>query len=218
MIKYFALRQYGGIYIDMDNVSGFSLALTARLPVSHWNVASNVNSDQGCSASLEPLLYYPAFTIDGGQGALSNNIVGGQPGHPFFVLLTASLDHWNWDYLFPYVTIMFASGQWYLTAIWEEYHSLLEADGSVRGFKDDSWRPLSRVLNDLRPGADRLIFFTQTTGESWADWDYRLLKAIGDYILVIVAFAWSLAGLAIWYYVRRKTRQVDGREYKALFA
>ncbi|KAJ5223676.1 hypothetical protein N7468_008218 [Penicillium chermesinum] len=191
VVKYFALRKYGGIYIDLDN---------------------------GCSANLEPLTYYPAFTIDGGQGALSNNIVGGQPHHPFFVLLTDNLGPWNWNYLLPYVTVMFASGQWYLTAIWEKYHSLLRDDGSVEGFKGDSWGILYRVLNDLRPGADRLIFFTQAVGESWADWDYRLLKTIGDYILLVVLSAWLAAGGVIWFYIRRKARRRPDFQYEPMMA
>lgn len=103
---------------------------------------------------------------------------------------------------------MFSSGQWYLTAIWEQYHSLLATDGSVKGFKGDSWKPLCRVLNDLRPGADRLIFFKQATGETWADWDYRLLKAVGDHILVIVLLVCCVIA-AIWYRARVLGRAHD---------
>lgn len=173
VIKYFVLRHYGGIYIDLDN---------------------------GCSANLEPLTYYPAFTTDGGLGALSNNIVGGQPGHPLFVTITENLIRWNFNYLLPYVTVMFASGQWFMTAMWEKYHSDLSADGTIRGSADAGagWKPLHRILMDMRPGADSWVFFDQVAGESWADWDYRILKIIGDHIVVIVL----LVGVLIYFVTR----------------
>ncbi|KAK8041550.1 hypothetical protein PG994_014557 [Apiospora phragmitis] len=74
VLRYFLIRHYGGIYLDLDN---------------------------GCAADLIPLTYYPAFTTDGGQGALSNNIMGGAPEHPYFRLLTEHLIPWNWNWLLP---------------------------------------------------------------------------------------------------------------------
>ncbi|KAJ5610659.1 hypothetical protein N7510_007378 [Penicillium lagena] len=191
-MKYFALRHYGGIYIDMDN---------------------------GCSANLDPLTLYPAFTTDGGHGALSNNIIGGQPGHPYFVLLTENLMLWKVNYLLPYVTIMFCSGQWFSTAMWEKYHSLLSSDGSLRGIAGAGWNPLHRVLMDMRPGADPWVFFTQTQGESWADWDYTLLKTIGDHIVLFISFLTALVGFLIWSCVRFRARSnIDDREHKKMDA
>ncbi|KEZ41843.1 hypothetical protein SAPIO_CDS6649 [Scedosporium apiospermum] len=135
-LKYFILRHYGGIYIDLDN---------------------------GCAESLDPLRYYPAFTTDGGMGALSNNILGGQPEHPWFHLLTNNLIPYDWNWLLPYVVVMYCTGQWYVTAIFEKYHSLLAADGTVRGFDGVGWAPLHHILMDGRPGADPWVFFTQSS-------------------------------------------------------
>lgn len=170
---------------------------------------------KGCSASLEPLTYYPAFTTDGGLGALSNNIMGGKPGHPFFVIITENLKRWKLDYVLPYVTVMLCSGQWFLTAMWEKYHSDLSPDGTVRGFANagTGWKPLDRILMDMRPGADPWVFFTQVAGESWADWDYRILKIVGDYIVLIifvmVVFICALVRFCMKYRARSPTTSIE---------
>jgi mannosyltransferase OCH1-like enzyme len=80
---------------------------------------------QGCKTDLSPVLYYPVWITDGGRGALSNNVLAARPNHPFWNLLTQSLMPYNWNWFFPYVTISYASGQWFVTSVWEEYHALL---------------------------------------------------------------------------------------------
>ncbi|KAH7330429.1 hypothetical protein BKA65DRAFT_527996 [Rhexocercosporidium sp. MPI-PUGE-AT-0058] len=137
-VRYFLLFYYGGIYLDLDN---------------------------GCLRNLTPLLYYPLWTTDGGRGALSNNILGSSPGHPFYTLLTKSLVTYNYDYVFPYITISYASGQWFETSIWEKYHASLPKNGVSRALKG------YRVMMDDRPNTDPWIFFTQERGGSWVNWD-----------------------------------------------
>ncbi|KFY14982.1 hypothetical protein V492_02304 [Pseudogymnoascus sp. VKM F-4246] len=163
-LRYFAIRHFGGIYIDLDN---------------------------GCTASLEPLRYYPAWVTDGGCGALSNNILGGEPNHPYWVLMTESIIPYAWNYPLPYLTISYATGQWFETEIWEKYHSQLPKDKPV----------LTRILMDGRPGASRWVFFTQARGGTWNNWDNLLFKWIGDNlvitIFVIIGFVASIAVTAI---------------------
>jgi len=144
------------------------------------------------------LRYYPAFTTDGGMGALSNNILGGQPEHPWFHLLTNNLIPYDWNWLLPYVVVMYCTGQWYVTAIFEKYHSLLAADGTVRGFDGVGWAPLHHILMDGRPGADPWVFFTQVRGGSWDDWDKAMFDWIGDHILLVIFGVVGLVGLAVW--------------------
>src|ERR1700761_5206189 len=81
-LRYFLMRHYGGIYMDLDN---------------------------GCSEGLEPLLYYPLWVTDGGHGTLSNNILGAVPGHPFWVAVTDALPSYDWNYMLPYINIHYAS-------------------------------------------------------------------------------------------------------------
>lgn len=152
--------------------------------------------------------------------------MGGQRGHPFFILITENLTRWNLNYLLPYVTVMFASGQWFVTAMWEKYHANLSPDGTTirgLGFADvvEATGPLHRVLMDMRPGADPWVFFTQAAGESWADWDYVLLKVLGDYIgwilfLVVLSF---LGLVRLWMRYRARSRSAGGFvKYKELEA
>ncbi|KAK3324821.1 nucleotide-diphospho-sugar transferase [Cercophora scortea] len=133
-LRYFLMRHYGGIYVDLDN---------------------------GCSRSLDPLLYYPAWVTDGGHGALSNNILGARPNHPYWILVTESLIPWGYKYPFPYFTVSYASGQWFETALWERYHRMLLSQKPAARNNADK---LYRVMMDMRAGAARWVFFTQGRG------------------------------------------------------
>ncbi|KAI0812203.1 nucleotide-diphospho-sugar transferase [Xylaria sp. FL0064] len=165
VIRYFALRHFGGIYIDLDN---------------------------GCKLNLDPITYLPAFTTFGGHGTLSNNIIGGQPNHPLFVFLSESLRWWNWNYILPYITISYASGQWYVTAMWEKYHSLLSADGTVKGFDGDGWAPLRYISMDMRSGApEPYLFWDQQHGGSWDNWDSAWFGWLGNNIWLVI---WEVTG------------------------
>ncbi|KAI8627787.1 nucleotide-diphospho-sugar transferase [Xylariaceae sp. FL1651] len=190
VIRYFALRHFGGIYIDLDN---------------------------GCLQSLDAITYFPAFTTDGGHGTLSNNIIGGQPGHPFFHFLTESLMAWNWNWILPYVIVSYTSGQWFVTAMWEEYHRLLSSDGTVKGFDSGRWHPLHHILMDMRPDQpDPYIFWNQQHGGTWDNWDSAWFGWIGSHIgLVIEEVLGSIALVAlvitscVWgcrYYAARRRR------------
>ena len=75
-------------------------------------------NQKGCLTSFAPLTHLPAFTTDGGRGALSHNVLGSVPEHAFWVLITESLRKYDWNYVFPYITISYASGQWFETAVW----------------------------------------------------------------------------------------------------
>ncbi|RYO96568.1 hypothetical protein DL765_011547 [Monosporascus sp. GIB2] len=189
VLRYFLLRYYGGIYMDLDN---------------------------GCAEKLDALTYIPAFTTDGDMGTLSNNIMGGQPDHPYWHLLTENLIPYKWNWIFPYVIISYQSGQWFVTAIWEKYHSLLSSGGVVDGFDGNGYQPLHRVLMDGRPNADPWVFFTQTRGGgTWLDWDTNLFDWIGQHIVMIVLGLFVLAGLAFWacaVCIRRR----NSRGYQAL--
>lgn len=199
VMRYFLLRHYGGFYLDLDN---------------------------GCEASLEPLRYYPAFTTDGGHGALSNNIMGGQPGHPYFQLLTETLVPWDWNWLLPYVIISYDSGQWFVTATWERYHSLLrrpdddDGGGTVRGFNGTGWAPLHHVMMDEREGADPWVFFTQVKGGTWTNWDSQFFGLLGRYIVLVIGGLCVLLGLLVWSCLwcvrRRRARARNAAGYAKL--
>ncbi|RDW94964.1 hypothetical protein BP5796_00727 [Coleophoma crateriformis] len=144
---------------------------------------------KGCQESFTPLIYYPAFTTDGGRGALSNNVLGSRPNHPFWKLMTDSLQPYNYDYFFPYVTISWASGQWFETDVWERYqrsHPLREED------------QIYRVMMDDRPGSDPWVFFTHERGGTWVNWDNRMFLWIGDHLWLIGLAVGAVIVLPAW--------------------
>ncbi|PNY26086.1 Mannosyl phosphorylinositol ceramide synthase SUR1 [Tolypocladium capitatum] len=144
-LRYFLMRHFGGVYIDLDN---------------------------GCRTSLEPLLYYPSWVTDGGHGALSNNIIASEPEHPYWIIMTESIVPWAGNFILPYVTISYATGQWYVTKTWEQYHAS----------KPRSAPPLLRVMMDLRPTGAKWVFFTAGRGGTWENWDNRLFGWIGAHL------------------------------------
>ena len=115
------------------------------------------------------------------------------PNHPFWQLLTDSLIPYNYNYFFPYITISYASGQWFETAIWQKYHASLPLAASS---KED--KRLHRLMMDDRPGAAQWIFFTQERGGSWVNWDNRLFLLIGDHLILLMLGIAFLAGLIGW--------------------
>lgn len=112
------------------------------------------------------------------------------PNHPFWKLLTDSLIPYNYNYFFPYVTISYASGQWFETAIWQKYHSQHPEER------------LHRIMMDDRPGTQPWIYFTQERGGTWKNWDNAFFLWIGDHLALLALVV--VSGLALlWWSVRR---------------
>ncbi|KAK4099556.1 glycosyltransferase family 32 protein [Parathielavia hyrcaniae] len=164
--------------------------------------------DAGCKADLTPLFSYPVWVTDGGRGALSNNILGAQPNHPFWNHLTLSLLRYNWNWPLPYVTIMYSSGQWFLTAMWE-YHDLLPKPEA----NPDLEHRLYHIMMDGLPGADPWVSFCHQDGGggAWNNWDNKLTMGIGDHIFLVLATVVGGVALMVWLGLRcihkyRRTR------------
>lgn len=208
-LKYFILRHYGGIYIDMDNVlppiTPF-LSSPKCISRTNWLV-------QGCLDSLEPLRYYPVFVTDNAQNTLDNNIMGAAPHHPFFEYVTNHI--WTYSlfwYPYPYLSVMYNSGQWFFTDMWEKYHDKVTPINwnpftSHNELQDEGKRgkQLYRVIMDNRRGAEPWVFWNEGAGLTWQDWDYGLWMGITekmDKIIRIVVMAVSgttlVVGLIIW--------------------
>ncbi|KAL2260408.1 hypothetical protein VTK26DRAFT_5588 [Humicola hyalothermophila] len=184
-VRYFLLLHYGGIYMDLDN---------------------------GCKTDLTPTLYYPTWITEPGRGALSNNILAARPHHPFWARLTHSLMRYDWNYVFPYATISYASGQWFVTAIWQEYHALLPNPSDNPAVE----HRLYRLMMDDRPGADPSVFFTQERGGTWINWDNRLFLWIGDHLFLFLLLLFGGVAFAFWLGSRLLRRRWDGFAYSRL--
>lgn len=117
--------------------------------------------------------------------------------------MTDSLIPWNYNYLFPMITIHYTSGQWFETAIWQRYHAQLPEQPS----EEDK---LYRIMMDMREGAARWVFFTQGRGGTWERWDKNFFDSFGNVFIPWVAgHALSLILVAVvvggllWYRKRR---------------
>ncbi|EEA21173.1 hypothetical protein TMatcc_001174 [Talaromyces marneffei ATCC 18224] len=189
-LKYFIMRHYGGIYIDMDN---------------------------GCLESLEPLRYYPAFVTDGGEGPLFINILGAAPHHPFYEYLTNNIWAYNlFYYPFPYLAVSYNSGRWFFTSMWEKYHDSVNrrnwnlvhsaGEGADQIHTDTTNKnQLYRVVMESRRGAEPWVFWNEGAGLTWEDWDFSIFHWIGEnaakVIRITVAVTASLSlltGLVVW--------------------
>lgn len=148
-------------------------------------------------ANLEPLLYYPVWITDGHKGALSNNILAARPNHPFWTYLTQSLRPYNYNYFFPYVTISYASGQWFETDVWQKYHAMLPSPEKAGGYDSR----LFRLIMDIEE-ADTWLYFTQVRGGTWRNWDNKLFLLIGEHLVLFILTILTLIGLAGWLIVR----------------
>lgn len=164
-------------------------------------------------ASLEPLLYYPVWITDGNRGALSNNILAARPNHPFWTLLTQSLRTYNYNYFFPYVTISYASGQWFETDVWQKYHAMLPSAEQAGGRENR----LYRLIMDDRE-SNTWLFFTQERGGTWRNWDNKLFLLIGDHLILFILSIITMIVLAGWATLRlvRRLRRRGGAGYRRL--
>ncbi|EPS41188.1 hypothetical protein H072_4917 [Dactylellina haptotyla CBS 200.50] len=106
VIRYFALRKFGGIYIDLD---------------------------VGCQRKLDPLLAYPAWARKTDPTGISNDVMGATPEHPFFIRVTEVLQSYDKHWVMPYITIMASTGPLFLSIIWKKWTGLeLQESARVR--------------------------------------------------------------------------------------
>jgi hypothetical protein len=124
--------------------------------------------------------------------------MAGRPNHPFWTLMTESLIAYSYNYLFPYITISYASGMWFETSIWQKYHSALPKVNTAIGHDER----LVRIMMDDRPGTEPWIYFTQERGQSWVNWDAWLFQWVGDH-LVLFGLGLVVQSIVIIWGIRR---------------
>lgn len=210
-LKYFIMRHYGGIYVDMDNVS-------PHLTTSVFSQENHLTGQQGCLESLEPLRYYPAFTTDGGEGPLFINILGAAPHHPFYEYMTNNIWAYNlFYYPLPYLTVSYNSGRWFFTSMWEKYHDSVnrrnwnlvhsagEGADQIHTSDANNKDQLYRVLMENRRGAEPWVFWNEGAGLTWEQWDFSIFHWIGENAAKVIRIAVAvtvclslLTSLVVW--------------------
>ncbi|OKL57075.1 hypothetical protein UA08_07418 [Talaromyces atroroseus] len=173
----------------------------------------------------KPLRYYPVFVTDSNQGSLDNNILGAVPHHPFYEYVTNHI--WTYSlfhYPYPYVAVMYNSGQWFFTSMWEKYHDKVSpwswnpshhfGAGKKQGNSHDK-NQLYRVIMDNRRGAEPWVFWNEGAGLTWQDWDFSMFMPVGEVssriirtaITVTIAFS-LISALVLWRCLFRRRKAV----------
>lgn len=160
-IRYFVLYHYGGIYIDLDD---------------------------GCQRRLDPLLSNAAFVRKTQPSGISNDVMGGVPRHPFYQKVLENLQKYNYNYLVPYITVMFTTGPLFLSVIWKRYKrwGVPPDTGVVRILLPDDYKK------------HEYSFFKISKGDSWHQGDALFIKSLAHHIVECV-IAGTLFVLLILY-------------------
>jgi mannosyltransferase OCH1-like enzyme len=178
-IRYFVLRHYGGVYIDLDD---------------------------GCQRRLDPLLSYNAFLRRTIPTGISNDIMGAIPQHPFFLHVTEILPDYNRKWVLPYITIMASTGPLFLSVIWKkwmsEHSGMSETDpnwlGRVRVLMPDEyasrpWSFFKKYAGSSWHGDDAKFIFWM--GRNWIG-----ITVFGFAVAGLVGLVgwWGYGRLILW--------------------
>lgn len=179
VIRYFALIHYGGIYIDLD---------------------------VACERSLDPLLTVPAFARKTLPTGISNDVMGSVPKHPFFLKVVDNLIKYDFNYLVPYVTIMYSTGPLFLSVIWKRYRrwTTLPELSKIRIMFPEDYKKHTKS------------YFSVLEGSSWHLGDAAFIKKLGDHIALTVFCGFLLGGALLYLEYRFYQYLVNG-SYKKMF-
>jgi mannosyltransferase OCH1-like enzyme len=181
VIRYFALIHYGGVYIDLD---------------------------VACERRLDPLLTVPAFVRKTIPTGISNDVMGATPRHPFFLKVVDSLQKYDFNYLIPYLTIMYSTGPLFLSVIWKRYRRWVSV-------------PVSGVVRIMFPEDYKKhtnSFFSVLQGSSWHLGDARFIKSMGNHIALAVVGGFLIAAVFLYGEYRLYTWLINGGYKKSFMA
>lgn len=162
-LRYFVLREYGGIYIDLDDV---------------------------CERKLDPLLQYPAFFRKTSPLGVSNDVMGTVPNHPLFVEFTENLERFSKINILniPYITIMFSTGPMFVSVVYQRWIRKSWAYGLGLNKKTleivNQFRP--RVMQPYQYKNSIGSFFSIAEGSSWHTDDSNIMFILGAHITACV--------------------------------
>ncbi|KAL3425636.1 putative glycosyl transferase [Phlyctema vagabunda] len=156
-IRYFVLAHYGGIYLDLDD---------------------------GCNRRLDPLLAFSAWVRRTIPTGISNDAMGSVPQHPFFLKVIELLQHYDRNWLMPYITVMYSTGPLFLSVVWKRY----------------MWdtRPAEEHLRILMPdeyAKKSWSFFVISKGNSWHGKDAQTIFWMGQHWLFLTVTGFAIAGV-----------------------
>lgn len=168
-LRYFILREYGGIYIDLDD---------------------------GCERRLDPLLQYSAFFRKTSPLGVSNDVMGTIPQHPLFVELTENLEKFSKINIFdtPYLSIMFSTGPMFVSVVYQRW--IRKAWSYGLGLNKDKLAILNKfrpkVMQPYQYKNSIGSFFKIAEGSSWHTDDSNIMFVLGAHITACVVAGFIL--------------------------
>ncbi|XBW36364.1 hypothetical protein QEN19_001942 [Hanseniaspora menglaensis] len=168
-MRYFVLREYGGVYIDLDDA---------------------------CERKLDPLLQYTAFFRKTSPLGVSNDVMGTIPEHPLFVMLTENLERFSKVNIFnvPYLSIMFSTGPMFVSIVHQRW--LRKAWSYGLGLNKDAQKILDqfrpKVMQPYQYKNSIGSFFKIAEGSSWHTDDSNIMFILGAHITACVVAGFIL--------------------------
>ncbi|KAL6927651.1 hypothetical protein ACO0SA_004273 [Hanseniaspora valbyensis] len=162
-LRYFILREYGGIYIDLDDA---------------------------CERKLDPLLQYPAFFRKTSPLGISNDVMGTIPQHPLFIEFTENLEKFSKINILniPYLSIMFSTGPMFVSIVYQRWirKAWSFGLGLNKGQLDivNKFRP--KVMQPYQYKNSIGSFFKIAEGSSWHTDDSNIMFVLGAHITACV--------------------------------
>lgn len=122
--------------------------------------------------------------------------MGAIPGHPFFLLVVESLQSYNKDWQFPYITVMYSTGPLFLSVIWKKFMA------SGKNIGDSYGGGRVRILMQDDYNKHPWSFFSHHKGSSWHGKDARLIFWMGGHWMMLTVLGFMLAavvGAGLWW-------------------
>jgi len=176
--RYFILRKYGGIYMDMD--IGCRLNMTAFITTK-----------------------YGALLPKTKPFGISNDLMMSTPSHPFFIYVTENLHHYKDFNIFlsKFITVMATTGSIRLSLMFFKYKTIVfkEQLNNVLYSNSSSSNDIMLFNNIIdigliKPADYESKYFYHLPGNSWQGLDGRVMIVIWSYKYTII----TIIGLVLF--------------------
>ncbi|KAH6915347.1 MIPC synthase [Coprinopsis sp. MPI-PUGE-AT-0042] len=155
VIRYFVLHHFGGVYVDLDI---------------------------GCQRPMDPLLQFSVILPKTIPVGISNDLIFGEKGHPFFLQTINNLVTFDHSWVLNYPTVMFSTGPMFLSAQFGIYTS----SHPTSALKEVRVLPKSLYGKNALPEEAPNSFFSHFYGSSWHADDAAFIGFLGTWGKVLM--------------------------------
>ena len=164
------------------------------------------NYTQGCQRRLDPLLTYHAWVRKTLPTGISNDAMGSEPRHPFFLRVIENLQGYKRNWFVPYITVMYNTGPLFLSVVWKEYLPTVTSEEAR-----------VRILMPEEYNSKPHSFFGIYKGSSWHRDDAKAIFWMGQHWLLVTIIGIISAPVlyAVGFFFYQKINQSgDNTKYK----